>query len=199
MVLNQETKKCPFCKEEINVDAVKCRFCNSILNGCLGEPQQDKQVDIQVGIVLDDSHKDQHTSKPVVKKIHFHFFETIIKLVFSLAVLAIIAFCIFNYTDLGEQIQTRYRQRVSETECFMESNLECVRLYIAYKNNPPMSLDEIQQFYVEHLQKKRIWTEKLGLPTFPSTTGRFYIEDAFGTKFLYSVDTVNRKITITSN
>lgn len=30
--MTEETKKCPFCGEEINISATKCRFCGEFLN-----------------------------------------------------------------------------------------------------------------------------------------------------------------------
>ena len=30
--MNKNTKQCPFCKEKIHVDAIKCRYCGSMLN-----------------------------------------------------------------------------------------------------------------------------------------------------------------------
>lgn len=34
-MMENETKKCPFCAEEINAEAVKCRFCGEMLNNSL--------------------------------------------------------------------------------------------------------------------------------------------------------------------
>ena len=37
-------KKCPFCAEEIQEEAIKCRFCNEFLDGRMGGDLQKKKA-----------------------------------------------------------------------------------------------------------------------------------------------------------
>ena len=200
MLSNPETKICPFCGEEIKFDAIKCRFCNAILNDNSSHSSPEKQVDIKVDIVFDKTNKEQCASKRMVKKYKCQYLGAIIKLFISLTIISIICYYTFNYTEFGKQTQEIYMNRVLETENLIENNFECIRLYIAYKNTPPMSLEEVRLFNVECQQKQQKMELVIGhtLLSFPNTLKRVSIEDAFDNQFLYNVDISKRKIYITS-
>jgi len=41
-----ETKKCPYCAEEINIEAIKCKHCKSDLDGGVSSSIQAKKVEV---------------------------------------------------------------------------------------------------------------------------------------------------------
>ena len=195
---NSDTKKCPFCGEIIKVDAIKCRFCNMALNGYAKNESEGKQVNIQVGIAFNSGDEERNADRTRKKSRDSHFLKNLGEILILLFILIAIIYFIFNCTEFGDRINNDYKQKVDETMHRMENNLKCVSWYISNTNLPPMSLDEIVQFNKKRSKVIEVGGIYASSPSFLYIDSRISFKDAFGYNFLYNVDTVNRKIIITS-
>ena len=143
-------KKCPYCAEEIQNDAIKCRFGNEFLDKI---PSQ--RVEIEPTLEEQRKWAEIRRLQQIVNRQPTHA-ATLRKTKGLISIVVIIAIMLYVYVWNQKYSQTR-----SESTSFIQANFSFEEINALFGPVSPLPPDLKKQLFAKHLGKRLIWTGTL--------------------------------------